>query len=215
MARNSRAAVLRQRTDLERPGVGNAERWQQILAAAAEEFYEKGYRAARLQDIGERVGLLTGSLYHYIRSKDELLFALVSTAVQLELATAVENEDAARAGAKRRLQQFVRRQLALLDEHRALVRAVQRDLPFLGDEDRARMDSMKASLRDFVRGIIEEGIRSGEFRADADVDVAINSLFALVNSTPEWARSPGRRSMAEIGDWYTRVVVCGLQLSTT
>ena len=40
-----------------RRGVLNQARWEQILQAAANEFYEKGFKAARLQDIANRVGL--------------------------------------------------------------------------------------------------------------------------------------------------------------
>src|SRR5271155_414620 len=48
------------------------ERWPEILGAATEVFWEKGYDAATLQDIAERVGILKGSIYHYITSKSEL-----------------------------------------------------------------------------------------------------------------------------------------------
>jgi AcrR family transcriptional regulator len=37
-------------------------RWQQILQAAADVFYEKGYDAATLQAIADRVGILKGSI---------------------------------------------------------------------------------------------------------------------------------------------------------
>jgi len=51
-------------------------REDEILAAAARIFREKGYHGTSVRDIAEAVGLLKGSLYHYIRSKDELLARL-------------------------------------------------------------------------------------------------------------------------------------------
>ena len=44
-----------------------------LLATAAELFARKGYRATTLDDIASELGLKKASLYHYIRSKDELL----------------------------------------------------------------------------------------------------------------------------------------------
>ena len=55
----------------------NPARWQEIVDAAGFVFDEKGYAAARIEDISGRVGLLKGSLYYYIDSKEDLLFAIV------------------------------------------------------------------------------------------------------------------------------------------
>src|SRR3954470_12301411 len=57
-------------------------REDEILAAAARIFREKGYHAASVRDIAESVGLLKGSLYHYIRSKEELLARLFDGALE-------------------------------------------------------------------------------------------------------------------------------------
>src|SRR5580765_7300097 len=44
-----------------------------ILKAAAGLFHEKGYKAASMRDLAERVGVEAASLYNHIRSKTELL----------------------------------------------------------------------------------------------------------------------------------------------
>ena len=50
---------------------------EELLEAAASVFYEKGYDAATLQDIANRVGILKGSIYYYIQSKADLRDHLV------------------------------------------------------------------------------------------------------------------------------------------
>src|SRR5437762_11407012 len=57
-------------------------REEEILGAAARIFREKGYHGASVRDIAESVGLLKGSLYHYIRSKEELLARLFEGALE-------------------------------------------------------------------------------------------------------------------------------------
>ncbi|MET0363349.1 MAG: TetR/AcrR family transcriptional regulator, partial [Sphingobium sp.] len=57
-------------------------REQEILAAAALLFSQKGYSATTVRDIGQQVGLLGGSLYHYIRSKEALFVRLHERALQ-------------------------------------------------------------------------------------------------------------------------------------
>ena len=50
---------------------------QEILAAAAEVFRRVGYHAARMDDVADQLGLVKASLYHYVRTKHELLFDIV------------------------------------------------------------------------------------------------------------------------------------------
>src|SRR5947207_409360 len=52
-------------------------RQQEILEAAARVFHEKGYESTSIQDIADEVGILKGSLYYYIRSKEDLLYEII------------------------------------------------------------------------------------------------------------------------------------------
>ena len=49
---------------------------EMIFAEAVRIFREKGYHAASMQNIADAVGLQKGSLYHYIPSKEALLFKI-------------------------------------------------------------------------------------------------------------------------------------------
>jgi AcrR family transcriptional regulator len=59
-------------------------------------FYAKGYDAASLQDIADRLGMLKGSLYYYIQSKEDLLYDVIKAAHEEGLAT-IESLAAGRA----------------------------------------------------------------------------------------------------------------------
>ena len=50
---------------------------REVLDAAAKVFYERGYAAASVQHVAEELGILKGSLYHYIKTKEDLLFRLL------------------------------------------------------------------------------------------------------------------------------------------
>src|SRR5271170_6824461 len=52
----------------------------EIVDAAARVFHEKGYDATSIQDIADEVGLLKGSVYYYISSKEDVLFELLQDA---------------------------------------------------------------------------------------------------------------------------------------
>jgi AcrR family transcriptional regulator len=196
-------------------GVLNEARWDEILQAAANEFYEKGFKGARLQDIASRVGLLTGSLYYYIESKENLLFALVDTAFRKGLEATEEDPVIAASDPSVRLRTFVQRQMRVLEDAQstALV-VVERDREYLAPEHREQVDVMRAQVRNHVTAIIRAGITSGDFDATVDVEVATSSLFALMNTTSEWAQ-PGQGPWNDITDWYIRLFLRALMTPTS
>ena len=57
------------------------EKQEAILAAAADEFAERGYGAASLNRIIERAGSSKGSLYYYFDDKADLLRTVVERAL--------------------------------------------------------------------------------------------------------------------------------------
>lgn len=63
------------------PGEEGSSRRRQILEIAAQLFARKGYRGTSMRDIGEQAGVLGGSLYHHIKSKDALFVELHNAAL--------------------------------------------------------------------------------------------------------------------------------------
>ena len=57
-------------------------RTREIIAAAAKLFKEKGYHATTIQDVADEVGMLKGSLYYHIKSKEELLYLVTKEPIR-------------------------------------------------------------------------------------------------------------------------------------
>ncbi len=65
-----------------------AQREEQILRIAEEVFAERGFQAATMEDIAERVGVTKPLIYEYFGSKEGLLSACITSArTQLRVAT--------------------------------------------------------------------------------------------------------------------------------
>ena len=54
-------------------------RRQALLTAALDEFFERGFAAARMDDIARRAGFSKGTLYLYFDSKEALFASLIET----------------------------------------------------------------------------------------------------------------------------------------
>jgi TetR/AcrR family transcriptional regulator, cholesterol catabolism regulator len=91
-------------------------RTQQIIDAAARVFREKGYDGATLRDIAEEAGLLPGSLYYHIRSKEELLRLIIEQPIR-DLHVHLEEIVTSEASPAQKLAQALAAQLRAFDLH--------------------------------------------------------------------------------------------------
>jgi TetR/AcrR family transcriptional regulator, fatty acid metabolism regulator protein len=140
-----------------------------LLGAAVRVFARKGYHAARVGDIAEEAGVAYGLLYHYFRSKDEVLETIFRTTWTNMLGTVesiAQTDDPAGEQLRKVTEVILRTWRRDPDLVRVLVREVTRSaqLP-------RQVDEIAAALR-ALQGIIETGQAAGEFRADVDARLA-------------------------------------------
>ena len=79
--------------------VSHEARWEEIVDASAQVFHE----------VASRVGILKGSLYYYIESKQDLLLAVIKREHERGLTTIEEDAAARAAPPPERLAAFIRR----------------------------------------------------------------------------------------------------------
>src|SRR5215470_2839337 len=82
-----------QNAQAHRNGELSPDREEQVRAAALRLFKEKGYHATSMRDIAAAVGINKGSLYSYIKSKEDLLVPVFEQA-QGVLLTEIEQINA-------------------------------------------------------------------------------------------------------------------------
>jgi TetR/AcrR family transcriptional regulator, cholesterol catabolism regulator len=64
-----------------------------VFGAATKLFLEKGYQATSIADLAAAVGMLKGSLYYYIQSKDDLMCRVIVEALEAAEASLLQNAD--------------------------------------------------------------------------------------------------------------------------
>jgi AcrR family transcriptional regulator len=150
----------------------------EILDAALEAFVERGFDAARMEDVASRAGLSKAGVYLYFKSKDALLKALITREVA---PIAAHAEALARAGVEdpeATLRMIARFAVARLLDPRVF--AVPRLIVSISNRFPDIAAFYRAEVVDRARGaittIIRAGIARGVFR-DIDPDVAMR-LFA-------------------------------------
>src|SRR3954451_10213950 len=82
-ARASDTTVVSAKLPLARPNRAEraAERRQDIIEAALDEFIARGFAATRLDDIAKRAGVAQGTIYLHFRDKESMFEELIRTAI--------------------------------------------------------------------------------------------------------------------------------------
>jgi TetR/AcrR family transcriptional regulator, cholesterol catabolism regulator len=185
-------------------------RWEEIVSAAASIFYKKGYEATSLQDIATAVGLLKGSIYYYIKTKEDLLYEIVTRAQTVFMGTLDEDGKTGAAPAPERLRAFIVRWMTLTAKDREWGLVAEREFSRLSPRRLKIVIGRRDQYSRFVKEIIAQGVDEGAFDPAVDMSVATSAIFELMISSRQWHRPTGRLSLVDIGDWYATFVIRGL-----
>lgn len=176
-----------------KPPVGKKARVRRTLVEteiheqATRLFAERGYAGTNFQDIADAVGLTRPALYHYVKSKDELLAKLVAeiTVVAASDIAAIADRDATATERIRAIVEMLVRQQGEQGERFRLLLRSEADLP---DSVAESYNENRRSLLRSVTGVIDQGIARGEFRAVSPA-VAAFGIIGMVNWVAWWYHS--------------------------
>lgn len=181
---------------------------QMIREAGLKLIYEHGYEATSLRQLGQEVGLQSGSLYNHIASKQALLHEIVHAHMQDLLARL----DAALDGVEgpvARLEAFCRLHLTYHMVRRAEVVVANMELRSLEPDNRAAIVALRGAYEARLTGILTEGAAAGRFRVE-DARVETFAIIALLTGICMWYSPDGPRSQEELIAIHTRLVLRGV-----
>jgi len=199
--------------DRVRPGPVEAaaitDRREQILQTAQKLFADKGFRGTNLSDVANRLGFRQQAVYHYFRSKEEILYELIdragqaiATSAQLTMDTDMPPTD--------KLAEIVRNHVRQLLNNIDIFRIQFSEL-FKLHGDRA--DGLRRDMFDYVRDVadvIEAGQRAGAFVNVPPTTEAL-LILGMCNGTTDWyGSSQSNLSVEEIADYAARMALSGL-----
>lgn len=182
-------------------------RWPQIVDAAAELFREKGFVATSLEDIASAVGMYKGSLYHYINSKEDLLFAVVREPAEQILGEVRELTDLDLPPAEK-IRRIIRAHVRTLQENFTYSSVYLEE--FAGRHRSEEWTAMDREYYHFVVDVIGEGKLRGDFGATVDVRITALALVGALNWLTHWYQPDGSLSGAEIAERFCDVFLIGL-----
>lgn len=161
----------------------------EILERAAELFAARGFAATSMQDIADALGSSRPALYHYFRSKDEILDRLIEGLAE-SAEQAVTAATAVPGAADTRLRALVIALIAPVAESPGRFRMVLTSDATVSRSARDRLRKLERTVVHAMSDVLDDGVASGEFRPRLD-RAATFGILGMINWVAWWY-SPGR-----------------------
>lgn len=184
-------------------------RRDELLISAARLFCEQGYHATSMEDIARALGILRGSLYHHIRSKEDLLLEIMIRGISylLDLVRPIVNSE---RPPDEKLDALIRAHVLAITSQPDVLTVFLHEFKSVSPERLPEVLTLRDEYEYLVRGVIGEGIDRGLFRP-VDVPLTTFGLLGMLNWLYQWYRPKGRRSPEEIADHFADFVLRALR----
>jgi AcrR family transcriptional regulator len=181
---------------------------EDIIEAAAQVFRQKGFHGASMNDIAEAVHLQKASLYHHVSSKQEILLEILDRALQL-LLERISSITTQNIPADKKLRLMIYEYMQILAENVDLATVLLFEHRALERRQHARHVPTRDQFELLWREVLEEGVNEKLFKCN-DIALAVRALLGLMNWTITWYRPDGEKSIEQISDDYSNLLLNGL-----
>ena len=170
----------------------HAERRQEILEAAAQLFAERGYKATSIRQIADAAGMMAGSLYYHIESKESLFVEIHNRALDAaasRIFSAIAPHTAPWARLEAACTELLDIQLSLTSITLPMMNSIVSAPPDVRDALVKKRDEFESIFRNIIDDL--------PLPATIDRDIYRILLLRALNTANDWYRS-GRMSHDQI-----------------
>jgi AcrR family transcriptional regulator len=180
-----------------------------VVAAAAKVFRERGYDGASVEDVADEVGMLKGSIYNYISTKEDLLLAVVRPPAE-RLLREMRDLEAAEGPAADKIRLMARSHARVIEDFLPYVAVYVHEIA--GRQTSGEWVAMDREYVTLAERIVEAGIEADEFRSDVRPRIVALSLIGSLNWLTRWYQPDGRESALEVADQIADLCLRGLSV---
>lgn len=192
------------------PNPTPATRREELLELAAGMFAERGLRATTVRDIADAAGILSGSLYHHFKSKEEMVDEVLRTFLDW-LFDRYQHIIDTEPNPLARLRGLFLASFDAIEHHHAEVVIYQDEAKRLSSQPRfGYIDDLNRRQRQMWVDLLKQGIEQGYFRPDIDVDLVYRFIRDTTWVSVRWYQPGGPLTAEQVGRQYLAIVLDGI-----
>lgn len=171
-----------------------------IRESALRLFASHGYEATGIRDVARDAGLSLSSIYHYVGSKEDLLLAIATKAME-DLRTAGEEALAKATAPAERLAALVEAHVFVHGRDRLEALVSDTELRALSEPERKDAVKLRDRYEALWQQILDDGVAAGEFVAE-DTRLVRLALLQMCTGVAYWYSPAGDRSLEHIAKTF-------------
>ena len=181
-----------------------------VFEAAGKLFMEKGYLAASMRELAERVGLeQASSLYSHLKSKEEVLRKICFDNAHKFINGISEIEKQSLSSAEK-IKQLIKLHIRVAIEDFTSVTVFNDEWRHLSEPYLSDFLALRRDYENRFKQIIEKGIEDGEFKKTHSI-VALYTILTSVRWIHYWYNDERALSLEELEKDITNLLLTGLE----
>jgi AcrR family transcriptional regulator len=196
------------------PAPQGVSRRDELLQLAATMFAERGLKSTTVRDIADSAGILSGSLYHHFKSKEQMVEEVLRDFLDWLFNRYQEIVDTQPNPLERLKGLFMASFEAIEDRHAQVViyQDEAKRLSSLPQFD--FVETRNKEQRKMWLDLLNQGIEEGYFRPDIDVDLVYRFIRDTTWVSVRWYQPGGPLTAKEVGQQYLAIVLGGITAAT-
>ena len=186
-----------------------ATRLEEVLHSAANIFFAKGFHATSIEDVARDVGMLKGSLYYYIKSKDDLLFRLLLAGIEDGDAFIAQQIDP-HGDPLEQLERAIRAQIDYIIQNRVPFGLFLHEFDSLSGKRQHKLISVMSRYNSRFVELVKRGQQQGKL-VDGDPWIVVNGILGMCNWLYRWYDTDYACGPEQIKEVFVRMILKGMQ----
>jgi len=181
-------------------------RLQIIIDKASVLFHEKGYRATSLDDIAKELGITKPAIYHYIESKEELLFIIYRQVFDSAFKQ-ISKVTVSHLSPDEKLRHIIWGHI-----NHVLIKNLPMFFIFFSMENELsskyykKVLEWKKQYNEIVENTVQEGVKKGLIKDVYPPKLLVFAIIGMCSWLYKWYKPNGKWSGDDISDHFSRLL---------
>jgi AcrR family transcriptional regulator len=178
------------------------------LRTAARIFAEKSYHSTSMRDISRATNVSLAGLYHYCKSKEELLFLIQDNCFGRVLERLEQRLEGV-ANPVTKLGIFIENHLSFFAANMSEMKVLSHEAESLGGDLYTHVSTRKDKYTKLARQILHDVQETQETKEPIDLTVATYALFGMMNWIYNWYDPQGKLKVSDLAGNLMKLFLSG------
>jgi len=184
-------------------------RLEEVLRSAANIFFAKGFHATSIEDVARDVGMLKGSLYYYIKSKDDLLFKLLLAGIEDGDAFIAQQIDPD-GDPLEQLERAIRAQIDYIIQNKVPFGLFLHEFDSLPGKRQHKLTAVMSRYNNRFVELVRKGQKQGKLMK-GEPWIIVNGMLGMCNWLYRWYDTDHISDTEQIKQVFVEMIFCGIR----